>query len=271
MIVLKRDLLGPIPDESVSGVYGMNEYAGKTYLVIGASSGIGYCISKKLASLSANVLLLARNEEKLKRVLDSLPDGKHESITFDVSNITGISRLADSIFENHSVLDGVIYCVGNGDIVRLRDNIFERIHNVMITNFYAFIEFVRIITNKKNKKQRMHIIGISSLASTQSEKYFTSYASSKAAMEAAVRCLALELINKNTTINTIRPGVVKTHRLDHLNDVTGDIEEKIKQNGFQPMGLIPPEEVAELAIYLLGNSANFITGASLPVNGGAIC
>lgn len=249
----------------------MSEYTGKLYLVAGASSGIGLCLSRKLATLGAKVLLLARNREKLDQALASLPSGAHEALVFDVAHISEINALIDSILARHSKIDGLVYCVGNGDIARLRDNSFDRIHAVMLTNFYAFIEFVRAITSKKSKKDRMRIIGISSLASTQSEKYFTSYASSKAAMEAAVRCLALELHAKNTTINAIRPGVVETDRLAHLNEITGDIGTKIKDSGFQPLGLIPPDDVADMALYLLSTSADFITGASFPINGGAIC
>ena len=249
----------------------MSEHAGKTYLVVGASSGIGLCLSRKLATLGAKVLLLARNLEKLNQALGSLSSGDHEALAFDVAHISEIGTLIGSIMDRHIEIDGLVYCVGNGDIARLRDNSFDRLHAVMLTNFYAFIEFVRAVTNKKAKKKRLRIVGISSLASTQPEKYFTSYASSKAAMEAAVRCLALELRAKNTTINSIRPGVVQTDRLTHLNDVTGDIETKIIDSGFQPLGLIPPDDVADMILYLLGNSADFITGASLPVNGGAIC
>lgn len=249
----------------------MNEHAGKTYLVAGASSGIGLCLSRKLAALGARVLLLARNREKLDQALGSLSPGNHEAFAFDVAHISEIDTLIGSIMDKHINIDGLVYCVGNGNIVRLRDNSFDRLHAVMLTNFYAFIEFVRAITNKKNKKSLMRIVGISSLASTQAEKYFTSYASSKAAMDAAVRCLALELRTKNTTINSIRPGVVRTERLTHLNEVTGDIETKIKDSGFQPLGLIPPADVADMILYLLGDSADFITGASFPINGGAIC
>lgn len=249
----------------------MSEYTGKTYLVTGASSGIGLCLSRKLLSLGAKVLLLARNKEKLEQAVASLPPGDYEALAFDVAHISEIASLIESILERHPKLDGLVYCVGNGDIARLRDNSFDRLHAVMLTNFYAFIEFVRAITNKKNKKDRMRIVGISSLASTQPEKYFTSYSSSKAAMEAAVRCLALELKTKNTTINSIRPGVVQTERLAPLNEVAGDIGTKIVESGFQPLGIIPPDDVASMVLYLLSNSANFITGASFPINGGATC
>lgn len=249
----------------------MSEYTGKTYLVAGASSGIGLCLSRKLSSLGARVLLLARSREKLDQAAASLPSGDHEALVFDVAHISEIAPLIESILDRHAKLDGLVYCVGNGDISRLRDNSFDRIHAVMLTNFYAFIEFVRVITNKKPKKERMRIVGISSLASTQPEKYFTSYSSSKAAMEAAVRCLALELHAKNTTINCIRPAVVQTDRLAHLNEITGDIGTKIKDSGFQPLGLIPPDDVAAMVLYLLSHPADFITGASFPINGGAIC
>ena len=249
----------------------MSEYAGKTYLVTGASSGIGLCLSRKLATLGAKVILLARNRERLDQALSSLPPGDHEALAFDVAHVSEIGTLIETIMDKHLKVDGLVYCVGNGDIARLRDNSFDRLHAVMLTNFYAFIEFVRAVTNKKPKKERMRIVGVSSLASTQPEKYFTGYSSSKAAMEAAIRCLALELRTKNTTINSVRPGVVQTDRLAHLNEITGDIETKIKDSGFQPLGLIPPDDVADMILYLLSNSSDSITGASFPINGGAVC
>ncbi len=247
------------------------EHAGKTYLVAGASGGIGLCLSRKLAASGATVLLLARNRERLEQALRTLPPGNHAIIPFDVAKLADIAGLIDSLLVSYNKIDGCVYCVGNGDIARLRDLSYERLHAIMLTNFYAFIEFVRSLTQKKPKKQCMSIVGISSLASIAPEKYFTIYAASKAAMETAVCCLALELAIKNTTINTIRPGVVATSRLAHLNEFTGDIGTKIKESGFQPLGLIPPEDVADMALYLLSDTAKFITGAAIPINGGALC
>lgn len=245
---------------------------GRTYLLPGASSGIGLRVSSKLAHLNANVILLAKDAAKLDGARQQLDgNGRHEAVAFDVANTDAIAGLVQSLMENFGRINSMIYCVGNGDIARLRDLDFARLHAVMLTNFYGFIEFTRALSSQKSKSDRLAVVAISSLASTSPEKYFTAYSASKAAMEAAVRCLALELCGRNTTINAIKPGVVRTERLDYLNETTGDIEKKIKENGFQPMGLIPPEDVADLALYLTSEKSAYINGACVPINGGAAC
>lgn len=246
--------------------------AGRTYLLPGASSGIGLCAARKLARLNANVILLARDEAKLAEARQQLDGmGRHEAVVFDVARTSAIADLVQALRDSFGGIDAMIYCVGNGDIARLRDLDFPRLHAVMLTNFYGFIEFTRALSAQKSKKERLAVVAISSLGSTSPEKYFTAYSASKAALEAAVRCLALELCGRNTTINAIKPGVVRTGRLDYLNETTGDIEKKIKESGFQPMGLIPPEDVADLALYLTSDKAAYINGACVPVNGGAAC
>lgn len=249
----------------------LDEFNGKTYLVPGASSGIGLCVCKKLANLGANVIMLARNAGKLASAFKSLSAGNHFMRAFDVESICEIEALVLDLQKKYARIDGMVYCVGNGDICRLRDLSYERLHRVMLSNFYAFMQFTRSLATKKSKKERLAIVALSSLASTSPEKYFTAYSASKAAMEAAIHCLALELCNKNITINGIKPGVVKTERLTGLNDITGDIEKKIRDSGFQPMGLIPPGDVADLAIYLLSDSAAYINGSIPAINGGGPC
>lgn len=247
------------------------DFQGKNYIVVGASSGIGLAVSQKLAKNGANVVLMARRSAELQKALNMLSPGNHRAILFDAGVIGDINDVVTKIYDDCATIAGLVYCVGNGDIAKLRDNAFDRLHAIMLTNFYGFMEFVRILMMKKPKKEPCSIVAISSLASTVPEKYFTSYSASKAALEAAIRCLALELAAKNTTIKAIKPAVVKTPRLDYLNEITGDIETKIKQNNFQPLGLIPPEDVAELAIFLLGDFARYIDGVSIPINGGAAC
>lgn len=243
----------------------------KNILLVGSSSGIGFSVARFLADMGNTVLGIARDEAKLNETMASLPLGGHAAYSFDVAQIDCIEQLIDIILDKHAHIDGMVYCVGNGDIARLRDLSSQRLHAVMMTNFYAFIEFVRVVACRKAKKQPLRIVAVSSMASISPEKYFTAYAASKAAMDAAVKCLALELVQKNTTINVIRPGVVATQRLKWLCDCTGDIDEKIKASGYQPLGCIPPDDVAYMVGFLLSGKAAYITGAALPFNGGASC
>lgn len=245
------------------------EYRGKTYLVPGGSSGIGFCASRKLAQMRANIIIIARNEAKLKAALANLTPGRHKGIAFDVSDVDSISEQIAELRKEYEKIDGMLYCVGNGVIARLRDLNYQSLHGIMLSNFYAWMEYARALSSQKKKTDRLSIVGISSLASSIPEKYYTAYSASKAAMESATRCLALELCGRNTTINLIRPGIVDTERLAYLNEMTGDLDTKIRESGFQPMGLIPVEDVADMAVYLLGNAARYINGVSVPINGAA--
>lgn len=247
------------------------EHEGKRYLVIGASSGIGKSIALELANLGADVIMLARREEKMQAIRQKMKPGQHGIYVFDVTDIARIDSVVSSLHADYGKLDGCVYCAGSGDIARLRDLTTERIHGVMLVNFYAFVEFVRCLARKKNKNDALRIVAISSLASTCNEKYYTPYSASKAAMDAAVRCLGRELAAKNVTINSIRPGVVDVERLRGLNELTGSLDEEIKKNGFQPLGIIPPKEIACMAAYLLSDAARYLTGTTLPFNGGAAC
>jgi NAD(P)-dependent dehydrogenase (short-subunit alcohol dehydrogenase family) len=246
-----------------------SEFSGKNYLVVGASDGIGRSVCQELGARGANLILVARQKEKLEKAIQSLPSGKHTAIPFDVTEIAAISSVIDSIMTDYKEINGCVYCPGSGDSPRLRDTTYERLHAVMRVNFYPFIEFVRCLIGWKPRAQTMRIVGISSLASTANDKYLAAYAASKAAMEAAVRCLATEIVSRNATINTIRPAFVDTGRVDHLDDIVGDVDVRIRD--YQPQGYIPPEDAAKLVVYLLSDAAKFITGAAIPINGGALC
>ena len=79
-----------------------SSYQGKNYVIIGASSGIGKCCAEELSKLGANVILVARNQEKLDAVLDSLERGNHKSYKFDITKISGINDLILRINSDYS-------------------------------------------------------------------------------------------------------------------------------------------------------------------------
>lgn len=244
-------------------------HAAKHYLVVGASSGIGAAIAKRLASQGATVCLIARRSEKLLEVQKGLPGSGHSSHVFDVTEYGGIRPLLESIVGHSGALDGMAYCAAVSDTCRLRDLTPQQMENSMRANFYPFLEFVRQLVNLKQRSAPIHIVAISSLASVCNDKYFTLYSAPKAAMDAAVRCLSTELVKKNVTINTIRPGWVDVERVQAMTEHLGNVDEYMRKTGYQPQGLIPVNEIAEFASFLLSPQSAHITGTNLPYNGGA--
>lgn len=246
-------------------------HEGRHYLVVGASSGIGASIALELASLGANITMVARRTEKMLELQQRMVPGSHACYGFDVSRLSEIFALVEKIDAERGAIDGCVYCAGVGAAMRLRGLLPEKLHAVMRVNFYAFVEFVRALARKKRKEQDLRIVALSSLASISSDKYKTAYSASKAAMDAAVRCLSRELASNRVTINSIRPAVVDVERLRGLDELTGGLDAEIKKNGYQPLGIIPPKDIAGMAAWLLSDAARYLTGTSLPFNGGAAC
>ena len=246
------------------------DFTGKTYWIIGASSGIGAAVSKMLAQAGAKVILTARGLA----CLDALAErcaGQALVLPGNMLDTGEPQRLCDLLKAATITLDGLVYCVGLGNKMRLRQITLAGMQEAMLGNCFAFVELVRLLSGAKKKAHLLRIVAISSLASAEFQKYLTLYAMGKAALEASVRCLSAELGNRNVRINCIRPAFVDTPRLAGLNELTGGVEEELKKSGYQPLGLIPARNVASLALFLLSDAAAYINGASLPINAGAPC
>lgn len=242
----------------------------KVYLITGASSGIGRAICIEM-SQEADIILLARNGERLQETLSAMTPGNHMVLQGDVSQIANIAEYVSQAYAKYGTLDGFAHCAGIGGLARLSQTSYDHIHTIMLTNYYAFMEFVRCLMKPKKKSHPFHIMAISSQAAITHEKYHAAYAASKAALDASIRPLSVELLRTNTTINTIRAAIVATPMVTGMEAVTEDLEKTLKENGFQPMGLIPPEYVAKLAKYLLTDDSRFTTGMVIPINGAAPC
>ena len=246
------------------------DFAGKSYWIIGASSGIGSAVSEMLAQAGARVILTARGQRGLEALAERC-EGRARVLPGNMLDIEEPRRLFNVLESEAESLDGLVYCVGFGDKMRLKQISYAAMQESMLGNCFAFVELARLLNNAKEKAQPLRVVAISSLASTEFQKYLTLYAMGKAALEASVRCLSAELGNRNVRINCIRPAFVDTPRLAGLNELTGGVEEELKKSGYQPLGLIPAKNVASLALFLLSDAATYINGACLPVNAGAQC
>lgn len=249
-------------------------FSGTTHLVAGATSGIGWSVAQRLAAAGSGVILLARDGQRLEEALGGLPARPgvtHRALACDVCDAGGLDAAMRRLMDACGRIDGMVYCVGEARTARLRDLGRGDMERAFAASVFGFLDLVRALMRGKPRGQALRIVAVSSLASGEFRKYLTLYASAKAALEAAVRCLAQELGGRNTRVNAIRPAFVDTPRLKGLEDVAGNLEERLRLSGYQPLGLIDPGDVAGLALWLLGDAATALNGVCIPINGGAAC
>ena len=241
------------------------DFTGKNILITGAGTGIGKETAIQLHKAGAKLIILDKDEKAMQEVAANL--GSYVVYyAADLSATASLAPLLKTVIAKSGPLDGFVHCVG----VRSRRPINlikpEEVHQIMNINFVAFIEMVRLITRKGNFNPGLSIVGISSIASIRGGAGVTLYAASKAAMDAAVRCLAKELAPKNIRLNTVMPAQINTPAYDNLRTMSGDAEDATLNR--QYLGLGEPIDVANAIVFLLGTGSGFISGSAIPVDGG---
>ncbi len=244
------------------------DFSGKRILVTGASSGIGAAICKTLSSAGAEVVMVARNAEKLASAAAEM--GINAWYPIDLSNVPGIAAQVEAIIKERGPLDGYVHSAGIGTVRPIKMCTYDYMKQMMDVNFFSFIEIVRTVTKKKNFNEGMGIVGISSVASQEGNQSKTGYCASKAAMDGAIRCLAKELAPKKIRVNSVMPGITKTAIFEQIMDNGGDSEDLKGVLQRQYLGICEPENIASAVAFLLSEEAGFITGTALAVDSGRL-
>ena len=241
----------------------------KRILVIGASSGIGRQTAVTLSRVGAKLTLVARNEAKLREAMDALEGDGHDYFTADVSDVNAIEPLIKQIVAQDGPLDGLVYSAGVGAALPLMQSKPEKVQEAFNVNFFGFFETVRQASRKGRFNAGMRIVGVSSCASLRGDKSKAIYSSSKSAMDSAVRCMAKELAEKGICINTVAPSMTATELYNRYIEKYGEDSETNRELlTRQYLGIAQPEDVANAIAYLISPAARFITGITMPVDGG---
>lgn len=244
------------------------DLSGKHVMVTGASSGIGKGIAIFLSKIGANVIMIARNEEKLKEVFNELEPGHHSYYVFDLNNLDGIENMMDNVCSNGIKLSGLVHSAGISKTVPLQYLKLNDVNNIMSVNFYSFIELAKHFSKRKNNDNGGSIVAISSISSRVGARGLTAYCASKGALDSAIKSMALDLAPKSIRINSIAPSMIKTQIYDGLKEIVNnkDFEDDLKKR--QILGIGEPTDVAHAAAFLLSDASKFITGTSMIVDGG---
>ena len=247
----------------------MNDLSGKHILVTGASSGIGKETAVSCSRCGAKVTLIARREAELEKTIHELSGNGHSYYTADLTELDTIEALIKKIVSENGSIDGLAYCAGVSSNRPISMLPYEKIHEVMIINFYGYVEMVRAITKKGRYNCGTSIVSVSSVAAVCGNPAKTAYSASKAAMNGAMRCLASELAKKTIRCNTVLPGLINTKMYQAYHANNGNVADNDADfSDRQFLGIGEAKDVANAIIFLLSDDSRLITGVELPVDGG---
>ena len=243
------------------------DLTGKVALVTGGSRGIGRSICLGLASLGATVYVnYSSRSDAADETVGMCEDLKGNAITlgFDVSSSEAVDAAIKKIKEDSERLDILVNNAGitsDGLFVRTKDEDWKRVISINLDGaFHCSRAAAKIMM-----KQRVgRIVNISSVVGEMGNPGQAAYVASKAALIGLTKSNAKELASRNITVNAITPGFIET-------DMTSKLDEKLKAEHFKaiPLGSYgKPEDIASCVSFLASESARYITGQVLGVNGG---
>jgi 3-oxoacyl-[acyl-carrier protein] reductase len=250
---------------------------GKYAIICGSTQGIGLAIAKELALLGANCTLLSRNEEALKSVVKDLDTSLQQQHEYLVADFTKPDQLKN-VIESYTTKNAVHILINNtggppgGPIADATEEAFLQAFNQhLICNHIL----VKAVTPSMKKEKYGRIVNIISTSVKIPLKNLGVSNTIRGAVASWAKTMANELGEYNITVNNVLPGFTRTQRLDTIISnsatakkiATSDIEKEMERE--VPMKRFgEAHEIAALAAFLASPAASYISGTSIPVDGG---
>lgn len=238
-------------------------------LVTGASSGIGRAIAVKCVKEGATVLACGRNTERLEEARQTCgrPESWlniHKDLLADLGELTAWVR---SLAKEHGRLWGLVCSAGAAVMDTVRTFDLDVSRKLFDLNFNAPILLAKGMADKRAHQKGGAILFLSSAAGLFPEKGHLLYGATKAALANAAKSLSQETARTGLRVNCLAPGIVDTPMQKAAEELMGNSyrEEQLKT---YPLGFGQPQDIAEMAVFLLSKKARWITGQSIVMAGG---
>jgi 3-oxoacyl-[acyl-carrier protein] reductase len=241
----------------------------KTAVITGSNKGIGLEILKNFSENGANIFACVRAiDENFLSNIRSIKKNYNNNITpieLDLANENKVKEAANEILNFEKPIDILVNNAGTIQTSLFQMSSKKKLNEIFEVNFFSQTIFTQFIIKSMVKKKSGNIIYISSSASIDGNEGRSSYAASKAALNAQAKVLSRELGGMNIRINVIAPGLTNTDMM--LNNTPKNIiEETISKVSLKRVG--KPAEIAKTALYLASDLSSYVTGQIIRVDGG---
>ena len=246
-------------------------WAERNFLVTGGGSGIGKGVATALVDAGARVMIVGRNADKLAATVDDIAaragGGAVRYEPADVTNETETARAVEAATAWGGRLHGVVHCAGGsetiGPITQIDSEAWRRTVDLNVNGtMYVLKHSAREMVRGGGGS----FIAISSIAASNTHRWFGAYGPTKSAIDHLVKVAADELGPSWVRVNGIRPGLIRTDLVEPIFQTPG-VREDYRINTPLPRAG-EPEDVAKLSLFLLSDAAGWITGQVINVDGG---
>ncbi len=242
---------------------------GQVAIVTGASRGIGRAVAIALAKVGAKVVInYAGNAEAAEEVRTFIADNGGQAITVkaDVADADAVDSLVKQAIDTYGKIDILVNNAGitrDSLLMRMKDEDWDAVMN---TNLKGIFYCTKAVTKSMMKQRSGKIINMTSVVGLMGNAGQANYAAAKAGVIGFTKSMAKELASRGITVNAIAPGFIATDMTHGLSEqVKADLEAKI------PLSRLgEAEDVAAAVVFLASQSANYITGQTLNVDGGMV-
>ena len=242
------------------------ELEGQVALVTGGSRGIGRAIAGALAAGGARVAVIARERKRAAEAAAALPGAGHAGFACDVaepSSVTDTVRAVRAAIGDTSILVNNAGVTRDNMLLRLRDEDWDEVVGV---NLKGAFNFTRAVVRGMMKRRDGVIVNVTSVVGLIGNAGQANYAASKAGLIGLTKSAARELASRNIRCNAIAPGFIKTRMTADLGSTV--LADLLADIPLERLG--EPADVAEVARFLAGPGARYITGQVIAVDGGMV-